>query len=215
MKSLDKMNKVNDYLIGFWKIIYLNGLWLVFSLLGLGIFGVGPATYAVTKYCFRWLHFKEEPAVFQSIWKYYKEAFKQSVLVSWVLIAIFTILIVNLFNVTEWYFQVANIFMFVMAIVGGTHIYNVMVALRFKNLREITRASLMMGIGYLHYTIILWTILIGTYYVLSSIYPSLLFLFGTGFTIFLITFVGNVIVKDFEEEPQEDEEIKKIYSKES
>lgn len=213
MKTLNKIDKLNHYLIGFWKIAYLNILWWLLSLLGLGVFGVGPATYAVTKYYFRWLHYKEEPAVIPTIWAYYKENSKQSVLVSWIVSGVFYVVTVNLFNVTTWYLQVANLLTLLVTVVGATHIYNVMVALNFDHIKNQIRASLMMGFGYLHYTIILWAVIIGTYYLLAATYLSLLILFGTGFILFLITLVGSVIIKEFEEVEEKGEENKNILLK--
>lgn len=206
MISLDKMSRMNNYLIGFWKIGYLNLLWIGFSLLGLVIFGVGPATYAITKYYDRWLRCKEEPPVFRTFWMYYKERFKQSLLASWTVLGILYILFVNLFNATIWYVQVANVLMLVTTVVGSTFLYSVMASLKFASLRDVFRASVMMGVGYLHYTIILWTAIFGMYYLLSRTYPSLLILFGIGFITFIIAFVNKHIVSGFEDEAEKERE---------
>lgn len=199
MLTLEKMTKMNDYLMGFWKMIYLNLLWIGFSLLGLVVLGVGPATYAMTKYYDRWFRYQEEPPVFKTFWKYYKERYKQSVIISMIQMLIGYVLIVNIFHVTQWYLQAGNILMFLLFIVGSTHIYNVMAALKFTTLREIVRASFMMGLGYLHFTIILWTVLLAVYYGLSVSFPSLLILFGIGFMGAATSFVGKRIVADFED----------------
>lgn len=207
MISLDKMNRMNQYLIGFWKIGYLNLLWIGFSLLGLIIFGVGPATYALTKYYDRWLRCQEEPPVFKSFWQFYKERFKQSLVASWIVLGMIYILVINIFNATVWYVQVANILMLLMTVIGSTFLYSAMAALNFTTLRAVFRASAMMGIGYLHYTIILWTAILSSYYVLSKTYPSLLLLFGIGFIIFAVTAMSKRIVSDFDEETKKEEEI--------
>lgn len=213
MFSLENLDKMNQRLMGFWKLVYLNILWILFTLLGLGLLGVGPATYALTKYFDQWFRLKNEPPVFKTFWMYYKERFKQSVFVSWILLAVSYVLIVNLFNLTAWYLQVANVLALVVLIIGGTHVYTVMAALTFETIPEILRASLMIGVGYLHYTIILWTVVLGFQYVLSITYPSLLFLFGIGFTIASIVFVGKRIIGDFEDETTEGKENKKMVLK--
>lgn len=199
MLTLDKMTKMNDYLMAFWKVVYLNLLWIGFSLLGLVVLGVGPATYAMTKYYDRWFRHQEEPPVFRTFLKYYKERYKQSVIMSLIQMLIAVVLIVNIFHVTQWFLQVANVLMFILFIIGSTHIYTVMAALKFTTLREIVRASFMMGLGYLHFTIILWTVLLSVYYGLSITFPSLLILFGIGFMGAAISFVGKRIVADFED----------------
>lgn len=207
MIPLDKMNRMNQYLIGFWKIGYLNLLWIGFSLLGLIIFGVGPSTYALTKYYDRWLRCQEEPPVFKSFWQFYKERFKQSLVASWIVLGMIYILVINIFNATVWYVQVANILMLLMTVIGSTFLYSAMAALNFTTLRAVFRASAMMGIGYLHYTIILWTAILSSYYVLSKTYPSLLLLFGIGFITFAVTAMSKRIVSDFDEETKKEEEI--------
>lgn len=212
MLSLDRIVKINDFMIGIWKVAYLNVLWIVFSLLGLGIFGVGPATYAMMKYYDRWLRCEKALPVAKTFWSFYKERWKQSVLISWIGLGIIFVLTVNIFNVTEWYLQVGNVMMLALTVVGMTHIYNVMAALKFQTIREIVRASFMMGLGYLHYTIILWTVVISLYYLLSVNFISLLFLFGIGFIGFCISFVGKRIVMEFEAST-EDKETKNILLK--
>lgn len=216
MATLDKMTKLNDYLSGFWKIAYLNLLWFAFSLLGLFLFGIGPATYAMTKYYDRWFRLKEEPPVFQTFWQYYQERFKQAVAISWIQGIILAVLVFNIFNVTAWFLQVTNVLMLVIFLVGSTHLYNVMAALTYETIREIAQASMMMGLGYLHYTIILWTIVLGVYYLLSITYSSLLLLFGIGFMGAAIAFTGTRIIADFESDGKKDEEnIKNILKGES
>lgn len=200
MLTLEKMTKMNSFLMGIWKIAYLNLLWFAFSLLGMVFLGVGPATYAMMKYYDRWFRLQEEPPVFKTFWNYYKERFKQSALLGVIMILVATVLIVNIFNVTHWFVQVVNVLMFFIFIIGSTHIFNVMAALKYQTIREIIRASTMMGVGYLHYTIILWTVIIGGYYLLSVTLPGLLILFGIGFIGAAISFVGKRIVVDFEDE---------------
>lgn len=209
MFSIERLSKFNEYLMSFWKLVYLNLLWILFSLLGLGVFGVGPATYALSKYLYGWLYFKDEPPVFKSFWIAYKEGFGQSLLLSWLVMGVSYIVIVNLFNVQQWYLQVANVLMLLIIAVGSLHLFNVMVALNDQSIREIIRSSMMIGIGYLHYTIITWTVLIAFYYLLSSYFPSLLILFGTSFIYFGIVFVGKIIIKDIEASDEKEEEINK------
>ncbi|MGO4936027.1 YesL family protein [Fundicoccus sp. Sow4_H7] len=202
MFSLEKLSSLNDLLVGFWKIIYLNILWILFTILGLGIFGIGPATYAISKYLSRWLIYKEEPAVFKSFFTYYKENFLQSMLTSWIIIFIFYVLIVNIFNLQIWYLQIINVLMLIAATVSFTHVFNSMVLLDGETIKDIFRYSMMMGFGYLHYTIILWTVILACYYLMSISYPLLILIVGVGLTALSIAYVAKKIIGDIQTEEQ-------------
>ncbi len=58
------------------KLVYLNLLWFLFTLLGLGIFGIFPATVALCKIQQQWLTQKNESSpIFILYWQEYKQNF--------------------------------------------------------------------------------------------------------------------------------------------
>src|SRR5699024_1930131 len=68
------------YDISYWlmKMIYLNILWISFSLIGLLLLGFFPATagmFAVTR---KWILGDREIPVFKTLWKNYKTSFMQT-----------------------------------------------------------------------------------------------------------------------------------------
>ncbi|GGH78686.1 putative membrane protein YesL [Pullulanibacillus pueri] len=65
------------FLDRFTKLIYLNLLWVLFSLMGGVILGVFPATAAVFAIIRKWA-FQEEVPIFSTFWLYYKSEFKKS-----------------------------------------------------------------------------------------------------------------------------------------
>jgi len=207
MFSFVNLIKINGFMTAILKVAYLNLLWLLSSCLGLVLFSTGPATYAMMKYYDRWLRFEEDLPVARTFWKYFKERYRQSVLVSWVYLALAAILVVNLFNVTQWYLQVANLLIFLVTVLSATYVYTVMATMTFTSVKEILQASLLLGFGSLHYTIILWTVLLGAYYLVSVIMPSLLLFFGIGFSGMAISYTGKKIMKNLKGTPTaEDEE---------
>lgn len=200
--TLEKINKMNDVLIGILKVAYLNLLWLVFTLLGLFFFGIGPATYAMMKYYDRWLRLKEALPVTKSFWRFYKERFRQSVAISWIYLAVFGILWVNLFSLTQWYLQAANVVILVVVLFSLTHVFTVMAATSFKKIWEVLRGAALLGLGYLHYTIISWTVILGGYVLLARTAPAVVFLFGVGGAGFILGIAGKLILEGFME-PEE------------
>lgn len=71
-------NKVNYFANWTVNILYLNLLWYVFILLGLGIFGLFPSTAAMFAIVRKWIYKKERNFnVFQEFKKYYFDNFIQ------------------------------------------------------------------------------------------------------------------------------------------
>lgn len=194
--TLEKMNKMNDVMITVLKLVYINILWVAFSALGLVIFSVGPATYAMMKYYDRWLRCQESLPVARTMWGFFKERFVQSMIVSWIYIAVAAIFITNIFLQKIWYFQWANIFMLVMLLFSFTHVYTVMAATTYQKLIEIFRGAFLLGFGYLHYTIIAWTIIGLAYFLAARFAPALVFVFGMAFVGFIFGQTGKIIFRD-------------------
>lgn len=61
-----------------WNLVLLNLLWIVFTLGGLVVFGIFPATVAVFAILRKWILKKETPNLFKEFWMYYKSEFKNA-----------------------------------------------------------------------------------------------------------------------------------------
>ncbi|MEK3888125.1 YesL family protein [Bacillus sp. FSL K6-3431] len=57
------------------RLVYVNLLWIAFTLLGLGLFGFFPATAAMFAVIRKWIMKETEIAIFQTFWKHYKSDF--------------------------------------------------------------------------------------------------------------------------------------------
>jgi uncharacterized membrane protein YesL len=69
-------------------LAYLNLLWVAFTILGLGIFGVMPATTAVFAVTRRWALGKTDTPIFQTFWNVYRTEFFKSQLIGILLFGI-------------------------------------------------------------------------------------------------------------------------------
>lgn len=194
--TVEKINKMNTAMIAVLKIAYLNLLWLITVIAGLGIFTFGPATYAMMKYYDQWLRLKEEPPVAKSFYRYFKENFKQSFLVG--LFYEFTIFVIaaNLFTVANWYLQVGNIIVLLVILCSFTHVFTLMSAIGYSKILDLFKATSLLGFGYLHYTIICWTIIAAFYLICSAYVPAVIFLFGGGLVGFILSTAGRIVLKD-------------------
>lgn len=195
--TIEKISKINDYMTTILTIAYLSFLWGCFTLLGLGIFGVGPATYAMMAYYDRWLRLGEQPPVAQTFFASFKARFRQSVLISWFVMAALGIVMVNLFTLSEWYYQVANVLVLVIVLFATSHVYTVMAATTFKTMKEILRGSALLGLGYLHYSILAWAVIVIGYILASKVSLAILLIWGVGFVGFVLGYAGKLILKEY------------------
>jgi uncharacterized membrane protein YesL len=87
-----EMNKLMTILLPvmdrIWNIILLNILWLLFTVVGLGLFGIFPATIAVFAILRSWNLKKETLSLIKEFWKHYRAEFKK----------------VNIFGIFVWVF---------------------------------------------------------------------------------------------------------------
>lgn len=66
------------------RIVYVNALWLLFTLMGGVIFGISPATAALFSITKKWVNGEEVPAVFTQFWQEYRFYFWRSQKISFV-----------------------------------------------------------------------------------------------------------------------------------
>jgi uncharacterized membrane protein YesL len=202
--TFDKLNKMNAFMIGYLKIALLNLLWVVSVVATLGLC-FGPATYAMQTYYDHWLRRKEDPPVIKSFWRFFKANFKQSLLVGWGYLLLFGIIITNLFVQTFWLIQVGNILMFIVVLLSFTHSFTLMSAIGYRKIIDLFKASTILGVSYLHFTILAWASILIFYLFFSSVLPAVLFIFGIGFAGFALSTASRLVLT----------ELKKITTKEN
>ncbi|MEG9295887.1 YesL family protein [Mangrovibacillus sp. Mu-81] len=71
-------DRFNSIVYGMLKLAYLNLLWILFTLTGLVIFGLFPATIAMFTIVRKWLQRADEVPVFRTFWHTYKKEFIRS-----------------------------------------------------------------------------------------------------------------------------------------
>lgn len=77
------------------RIVYLNALWTVFTLLGGVLFGFSPATAALFSIVRKWTDGEEVTAIFSEFWKEYKRFFWKSQKIGLLLMALGLLLIID------------------------------------------------------------------------------------------------------------------------
>lgn len=166
MLSYEGLVRLNHLLSGFYRLIWLNLLWIATTVIGLGIVGVGPATYAFAKYVDRWFRLGELPPVAATFRGYVTERRWRPVLISWVLLGVAAVIGVNLLSVSNWYLRVANLLALVVLAVIAAYVYFVLAALDVTTIRSTLSAALLLGLGSLHWTIIGTTAVAALYWLM-------------------------------------------------
>lgn len=77
---MNKLSMNGLYALTEWitRFAYVNLLWIGFSLMGLGLFGISPATVALFTVIRKWIMGESDIPVFQTFWGTYKKEFIRS-----------------------------------------------------------------------------------------------------------------------------------------
>lgn len=190
---LNSVEKINGFLMRILNLVYLNFLWILFTLLGLIIFGIGPSTYAIVSICRQWVKGNDDLSVLPSFWKYYKESFKESVLISWIYLLIGYILTIDLLYVYNWYLRVLFLIIAFVYLLSLIFIYPTMAHYNWKGIFLKMKMAFLFGFSQLQYSLVLILVIIISYLVAVRIFPGILVFFGISFLFFIITWTANQI----------------------
>lgn len=189
LKSVEKINSIFTSIL---NLVYVNILWVLFTLLGLGVFGIGPSTYALVSICRQWIRGNSVP-VFKTYWQYYKENFKESVIISWIYLFVGFVLVVDLLTVTNWYLRVALLIVDCIYLLSLVYIFPIMAHYNWNGIFLKIKMSFLFGIACLQYSLIFFLVAGVLYWAAITFFPGVLTFFGVSFLFFLITWTANQV----------------------
>ncbi len=183
-------------------VLYINLLWVIFSLVGLGLFGLFPSTAAMFGVVRKWMLGEKDLPIFKTFWSIYKSVFIQTNLLGYTLLIIGAVLYVDLrfFQTSEGpIFQALSfLFLFLLLIFFTVvlYIFPVFVHFNFKTL-EYIKYSFILTIGKPIQTLLM---IVGSILVLTLLWviPILTLYFGGSILCFVLTWIA---IKSF---PKED-----------
>ncbi len=208
LKSVEKINHIFTTIL---NLVYVNFLWWLFTLLGVGLFGAGPATYALVSILRQWMRGNTNIPIFSSYWKYYKESFKESMITSWIYVLIGYVLVIDLLYVTNWYLKVCLIIICFLFFLSAIFIYPLMAHYNWKGIFFRIKMSFIFGFSCLQYTLLLFVVIGATYWTAITFFPGILTFFGISFLFYVITWTANQVFTRIELQNTEEEEDKTIY----
>jgi uncharacterized membrane protein YesL len=201
MFSFEGFVRINAFLTAVYRVAYLNLLWVVTTVLGLGVLGVGPASYALAKYLDRWLRAGETPPPARTFWRYARERAGRSMLLSWILLGSAGVTLTNVFVASSWYIQILNVGAFAVVAIVAAYVYPVLVATDLSTVPRQLGGALLIGLGSLHWTILGATVVGATWWALWHVALPLLVMFGVGIPAFAVGLVTRTVFRGLQEGP--------------
>lgn len=171
-------------------LIYLNILWIFFTIIGLGLFGVFPATVSMFT-VIRQLLLKEETSIFKTFFRTYKQEFFKANGIGLILAIIAYILYMDLLfldtiqGILYNLFQIGLIFISIIFLITLIYIFPVYVHFDLKFFQNFKHA-LLIGVfsPLINLAMIISFILL---YYIYKLLPGLIPVFGFGLVNLLIT----------------------------
>ena len=190
--------KLYDISTWLMRLIYLNVLWLLFSILGLVVLGFFPATAAMFSINRKWTLGEKDIPIFKSFWETFKESFVQVNLVGYMLVILGYFLYVDLrfFQGTEQFFIslfsyviIFSLFIYFCVIL---YIFPVYVHYQYKTM-EYIKYSIVVAMGKPIYTIMM---VVGSFlvYLVITVVPVLFLFFGGSLLSMVLT---KIAMKSF------------------
>ncbi len=139
-----EMGKIMEIAEVIYKFVALNFLWLLFFILGLGIFGFMPATVALFSIIRDWLKGEKDIPLFSSYLKYFKLEFIRSNIVGLPFLVIFYVIYVNFSFVSYYYSDGVQLYIYIVlsavaivVLMTFVNLFSVMAHYEFKGLQYI------------------------------------------------------------------------------
>ncbi len=183
------------------RILYINLLWVAFSLLGAIVLGVFPATAAMFSVVRKWMLGETDIPIFKTFWQHYKSEFVQTNLLGFAMVLIGAVLYIDLrfFQSSEGMITLVLSYLFLFLLLVfftiALYIFPVFVHYQFKTL-EYIKYALIMAIGRPIQTILM---IIGSLLVLTLLrmVPILTLYFGASLLCYVLMWIS---IKSFPKE---------------
>ncbi|MFC4025047.1 YesL family protein [Oceanobacillus longus] len=198
------------YLFSVWamRLAYLNLLWIAFTLIGLILFGIMPATAAMFSVVRKWVLEEQDIPVVKTFWRSYKKEFMQANAVGLILAVIGYLLIIGFQilraqeSITYFIASYGVVALMLLFCIIFLYIFPLFAHFNLKRLQYF-RWSIMIGVIHPLLTIFLVITLIIMHVVTFYAFPAMLFFFGGSVSAY-ITMWGVSRTFGKYEKPRED-----------
>lgn len=189
---MDIIYRASDWII---RLAYINFLWMLFSILGLFIFGIFPSTVAMFTVLRQWIRSEKDIKIFKTFWSTFKSEFLKSNILGFILLGIGFILYIDFkffSTIDGWVTTILNIVflsLFVIYVIVVLYIFPVKVHFELKTIQYL-KYALVIGVSFPKSTLLIALSVIILQFIMT--YIPILFIFFLGSLIsFLIMKISN------------------------
>lgn len=185
------------------RIAIVNALWCVFTVLGLGIFGIGPATVALFAVVRKWIILSnKEFKISKEFWKQYKKNFLSGNMLTIIFLGTSTVLfmVLRFYQLTpgEVYSAISYVVLLLMLICLLVSFYIFPIFVNYStSIKKCLKNAFIMTFANPVQTILMIIISLLIYTIGINI-PGLLVFFGVGVFSYNITWLANQTFKKLE-----------------
>lgn len=183
------------------RMAYINILWIIFTLLGLVVFGFMPATVGLFAVIRKWLMGEKDVPIFPTFWKNYRQEFLKSNLLGLILFAIGYILYVDFAFLPAGGFYTFLRVVLVMATIlyAIVLLYIIPVYVHYDwKLRLHIKYALLLGAGHPHFTLLM-IIGGGALYYVCTVIPGIIPFFSISILAYIMMWIAYIVIKKMEE----------------
>lgn len=177
------------------KLFFLNLLWIGFTLIGFGVFGLFPSTVAMFQLLMDWMN-KKDTKMVATFWNSYRSNFKQSNKMGFVIVLIGSILLTDLYFFQMFETLVSRVLylmilsMLLFYVVNLLYIIQTFNHFEGKTFHYFKYATLIGITNPIKTIMIIITLILMT--LLFLIYPGLFIMFGgSGIALIIVLFTKN------------------------
>lgn len=199
------------------RLAYMNLLWILFTLVGFGLFGIMPATVALFAVMRKWVIQKEEFPLFSTFWQYYKEEFMKANGFGLFFAFFSLILYINFTLATDqvfWMTMVRYVLLVLTIVFFMTFLLFFPVYVHVKNKgTHYIKTAFLLSLAYPQYMIVMGIAIVAIQYLLMFL-PGLIPFFTASLVCYVMTKIASIIFKIVENKQTIQEDVNKEVSNE-
>lgn len=185
------------------RLAYVNFLWTLFTLLGLGVFGFMPATVAMFSVVRKWNMGEEEIPVFKTFWRSYRKEFLKTnglgvilFFIGYLLVIEFQILRLqeNVIYIIVSFGVLAILILYAIVL---TYFFPIYVHFNLK-ITDYIKWPFIIGIVHPILTLFMMVVLVTIVYLIFITIPAILFFFGGSVTAYFIMWGASKTFEKYE-----------------
>ncbi|MEG7333773.1 YesL family protein [Bacillus sp. 0102A] len=208
MEHDGSMGRVLSFCEWIMRFAYTNLLWLFFTVIGLGLFGIMPATAALFAVMRKWVQGQDNIPVLKTFWREYKAEFLRSNLIGAVLVIIGLVIYIDLAFIYPSHFLL-HVLRFAIMIFGFLfvsmlfYVFPLLVHFEWKK-RLYVKFSLLLSVAYLQYTLVMLALTVALFFLLAYL-PGIVPFFSVSLISYChmrIVYAVLLKVERQEDEPQ-------------